>query len=796
MEVKVNVVHSATLRGYTRLIIAFLFSLIALSVYQYITLYLKGVTDRIFGMSFILAIVHHIGFSALVGLVFVAPFKFFEGIKPRLGIKFTFAILVVLLLIELVLIGYYTITYVPLGSDILGYNFSDIIDTVLKSGGISVYPIIIIIVISAIFFGFFKFTGTFYHHISKMFPFTIILLSLFLTTLFTERKPINDNKTQYLAYNLMLSVFDEATYESNIEYPLLKENLNEDVLGAYFNLKEEKPNIVFIIVEGLGSDFVGNDAQFGGFTPFIDDLTEQSLYWDNFLSNTGRTYGVIPSLLGSLPFGQTGFMDLEELPNKYTLFSILKNNGYRTALYMGANSSFDHMDTFLRSENIDYILDRSKYESKYILQPADAAGASWGYPDKELFKKAMSVYKPLNSPRLDVFMTLTTHEPFIAPNQDYYEEKVEEILAKNPNYDRRTKKLIAKNKGIFGSLLYGDEALKEFLNEYKSKPTYNNTIFVITGDHRLIPVPQRNPLSRFQVPFLIYSPLLKSPKKISAVSSHLDVVPTLLAMLSKKYQMLLPEKTAWMGGTIDMHEKFRIHKDIPLMRNKNELKDFISKESFYSDGDLYRITSTMDLELSNKEDSKIAALLQDFKGVNTYVTQKNKIIPENAVIYKIEKEKFTKQETVWIHSQFNGNNFDNAYETAKQFAFDGDYDKSLLLIRYILSEVPSHIDAKILQGRVNAWKGEYSKAIRILEECLEANASYDDIYCALLDASFWADNNENVLYLFEKIQENNIKSPEVHKKVARAYKQLQKKGKESNTLIVNSKIEAFIAAAY
>ena len=203
----------------------------------------------------------------------------------------------------------------------------------------------------------------------------------------------------------------------------------------------------------------------------------------------------------------------------------------------------------------------------------------------------------------------------------------------------------------------------------------------------------------------------------------------------------------------------------------------------------------MDIEITNKEHNNIARLLKNFKGVNAYITQENKIIPANSVIYKIEKDKFSKQEMVWINSQFNGNNFDNAYETAKQYAFDGDYERSLLLTRYILSEVPSHIDAKILQGRIHAWKGDYSRAIDIFEACLEANASYDDIYCALLDASFWSGNNDIVLPLFEKIQENNIKSPEVHKKVERAYKQLQKKGAESNTVIVNSKIEAFIAIA-
>ena len=55
----------------------------------------------------------------------------------------------------------------------------------------------------------------------------------------------------------------------------------ENVLGPYFELKEKQPNLVFIIVEGLGRDFVGPGAEFGGFTPYLDSLTTKSLYWEN-----------------------------------------------------------------------------------------------------------------------------------------------------------------------------------------------------------------------------------------------------------------------------------------------------------------------------------------------------------------------------------------------------------------------------------------------------------------------------------------------------------------------------------
>ena len=794
MEVKVDVLRKATLRGYTRLMLAYLFCLVLISVYQYIALYLKGVTDSIFGMSFFLAVIHHIGFSALIALLLVIPYRLLEHLKPRLGIKSIFGVVVLLLVVEALLVGYYTRTYIPMGADLLNYSLQDVYTAILKTSRYGVLPVITLGFIILAFYSFFKFTGSFYHYISKMFPFTIVLMSLFLTTLFTERKPINDNKIQHLVYHLITTSLDKTTYIATTKFPLLQPNKPEDVLGAYFNLQEEAPNLVFIIVEGLGQDFVGNEAEFGGFTPFIDELTQKSLYFDHFLSNTGRSFGVVPSLLGSLPFGKSGFLDVQEMPNKLTLFGVLKNNGYHTSFYTGANSSFDHLDQFLRSERVDVIIDKSKYERIYKLQPADAAGASWGYPDKELFKKALSVHKSGRMPRLDVFTTLTTHAPYLTPNQEYYDTKVARILENSKRYDPHTQKIISKNKAVFSCLLYGDDALRNFMTAYQSKPSYDNTIFIITGDHRLVPIPQHNTLTRYHVPLLFFSPMLKGPKKISAVSSHVDVVPSILAMLAAKYAIDLPLETAWLGSGLDMHSTFRINKNIPLLRNKNELNDYVAQDKFYTNGDLFRIKKNMELEELVADNGRYEKLLQEFKGLNNYVTAENKIVPADLVLHKVLPENFTKEETVWINSQFNGRDFDNAYETAKQLAFDGDYDKALLLLKFIASKVPSHIDAKILKGRIHAWRKDFKTASVVLEECLKTNPNYDDIYLAMLDVYFWSNENEKVLLLFEKIQDNKIKNIEVTKKVKRSYQILQDKGKESNTLIVNAAIEAFTAS--
>ena len=765
-----------TLKQYTRLMISFFGCLLVLTLFQYGMLYYKGVIDAIISISFLKAVVHQIGFTALMGIVMVFPFNFWENLRSRYGFNLVFVLLGLVLIFEAVLIAYYCSTLVPLGSDLLGYSYADVKITLANSGGfmISVYLLFAVAFLIGLFWVLYKVTSKFYHRISRMYPFTIVLFSLFMASLFTDGKPINQNKVQYLAVNIYNTSTEDNSYTSKEEYPLVQGPIIENVLGDYFELKEEKPNIVFIMVEGLGRDFVGEGAEFGGFTPFLDSLTTKSLYWENFLSNTGRTFGVLPSLLGSLPFGKSGFMELEEYPNKLTMFSVLKNNGYHTSFYQGTNSSFDKVDRFLNSENVDFILDKSGFGIQYQQQAEDAAGSSWGYPDKELFKKSISLERNEDQPRLEVYMTISTHEPFIPPNQDFFETKVDQIL-KNGDFGSRETKIIEKNNNVFATLLYTDDAIQWFMESYKSQPNYENTIFVITGDHRLIPIPQRNSISRFHVPLIMYSPMLKKTRKMSSISSHFDVTPSILALLDNAYEMKMPKKVAWMGGALDMETAFRSTKNIPLMRNKNELKEYISKEKLYTNGDIMELDENMDIS-STFGGSGVEKSLERFKSVNHYVTTENKIIPDSLTIFSVQTEKFTPAEITWINSIYDGSNFDRSFFKARDLAFNKKWDDALLLCRYILSESPSHIDTKILSGRLHIWKGNYEESVKILKECIAMNPNYIDSYAALFDVYFWYDKHAEGLALVDIVQENSASANEISNKIARAKTSARKAG--------------------
>ena len=212
-----------SLKQYTRLMISFFGCLFVLTLFQYGMLYYKGVIDTIFSVSFLKAIVHQIGFTALMGIVMVFPFNFWENLRSKYGFNLVFVLLSFILILEALLTAYYCTTLVPLGSDILGYSYSDMKITIANSGGfmISIYLLIGISILISLFLILYRVTSKVYHRISKMYPFTIVLFSLFMASLFTDGKPINQNKVQYLAVNVYNTSTEDNSYTSNEEYPLV-----------------------------------------------------------------------------------------------------------------------------------------------------------------------------------------------------------------------------------------------------------------------------------------------------------------------------------------------------------------------------------------------------------------------------------------------------------------------------------------------------------------------------------------------------------------------------------------------
>ena len=206
------------------------------------------------------------------------------------------------------------------------------------------------------------------------------------------------------------------------EYPLLHKNTGEDVLGSFFDLdKNNPPNIVILVGEGLSRDFSGNNAYAGSFTPFLDSLSQHSLTWDNFLSTAPATFAAHPAIEGSLPYGHKGFSAMNIMPDHLSLIKILSANGYKANFMIGFDPNFDNMGGFIRLQGTDMVL--SKYGPKYKQMGVGAQGWTMGYPDDALFSRSFEVMDSLKeSPYLNIYHTATTHMPYLFEQAPVYEK--------------------------------------------------------------------------------------------------------------------------------------------------------------------------------------------------------------------------------------------------------------------------------------------------------------------------------------------------------------------------------------
>jgi len=757
-----------TLKDFIPLVLAFFSGLIILSIYQNLRLYFSGVLDSFLNKSFLLLVLHHTGFTAIVALFLSFLFNYLENRKSNLGFKTARSLLLIFLAIEGLLIAYYVQNYEILGVGIFGISDSENIRFFML-------PIVLMLLLTALIFHYTqKVTASFYQLISRMYPFTIILFSLFLATLNSDKKPINENKTQHLLQSVATNLFDFNTYNGALEYPLLRLNKQKDLLGAYFNLGTEKPNIVILVVEGFGADFVGDDAKFKQFAPRLNALSKQSLFWKNFVSNTGTGFASFPMIMGSLPFGENGFSNIESYTNRNTLFSILKQNGYTTSFNYGGNSALNRFDRFLDEERVDFIIDKNAFGNEFQLQDKDAAGISLGYPDDQLFKKwhAQTAIEAL--PRFDVFLTLSSKNPFLIPDKEKHEAQVDSMVLK-PSISAGNKRLINNHKEVFASILYADGAVSKFIEDYKKRPEYHNTLFIITGSHHLTDLPNENELGRYQVPFMIYSTLLKTPSAIRTLASHADIAPSLITLLDAKYGLKTPQKVAWLGNSLVASQTFIKTKQIPLMRDINNIPDFINGNTFLSAGDVYQMDENLNLlENTNEIETALAEdNFRHFKAINAYVTSNNKLIPESISLVSSHVN-FSKTDMIWVESVFNGKDVDNAYSTARRLAFDKDFERSLLLSKYILSQTPRHADTEILMGRVYSWQKDYKSSEEVLKEVIRKYPKYADGYAALLDTYHWAGTPEKALDLIKILHRNEINATEIAEKIKRAKKHILK----------------------
>jgi lipoteichoic acid synthase len=672
-------------------------------------------------------------------------------------------LLVIATIAAVALSQYFSITLVPLGADLFGYSWTDVRNTTLQSRGFSV--------LSLAPFAVFAIAAWFTTQWARWIPITMrraaivaglaVVVTLFPAILGLAPAAFRSDTAYNVGVN-KLAFFGSKSrgYFASKRgagkgadvaltgFPLMHKVSYGDVLGPHFALGAQKPNFVFIIVEGLGRDFTGVNAQYGGFMPFLDSLAGRSLSFDNFVSTSGRTFGVLPSILGSLPFGETGFMEIgQKMPPHITLITLLKAEGYKSNFFTGTTGHFDNVDRFMERQGTDRFVDQFAFGGSYAKQPAEAGGESWGYPDDALFKRSLEVLgAPTAAPRLDVYLTITTHEPFIPPGVEEYRKRFVQRLAALPVSDG-TKAEMKKSSGVFETLLYSDDAIRNFLLAYSKRADYARTVFFITGDHRMIPLSPDNRIARYHVPMVIFSPMLKAPERIASVSSHLDIPISVLALMQKQYGMKVPDSAAWLGSGLDTVQAFRNTHSVALMRTKAQLDEYLDGTKFLSGGELFTIDANMKAtpEGSSSELRALTRALERFQAINTFVASGDHLY--SGLATRAVAEPVASAATDSALAKLG---VQPTYASARALAFAGKRSDARLILRRVVRDAPADNDSRALLGRTYAWDQKYNEARTILTELVRRAPDYADGYAALIDVNIWDGKANAALALANK----------------------------------------------
>ena len=587
--------------------------------------------------------------------------------RPRFANYLIKGILLILTLTQIVLIAYFNTALVPLGADLFGYSLADIRQTLGASSGLGFASLGAM----ALFLGLSLLALVYLpkriwppRYLALALPLIAVFGLVFsfdgLKSRFNFQKEYENNlalnKTDYFissSWNyfhpspLDIDIYSDAyiqqfendervgtafVFPDEKNYPFYHNNETPDVLSPFFGSLKEKPNIVIILVEGLGRAFTNEGAYLGNFTPYIDSLSQNSLYWKNFLSNGGRTFAVLPSLMASMPYAQNGMLEMgERMPEHFSLYSLLKHNGYQTAFYYGGNASFDNMALFLKRNTVDDIVDGRNIPTRYKKLPANSGGFSWGYADDQLFSYYLTHSMAGNpkKPQFGTLLTVATHDPFLILNEATYLKRFEERMTAL-GFDE-TRKAAARHFSLqYASISYMDESLRNFMTAYRKRADYQNTIFIITGDHRMPEIPMRSKIDRFHVPLLIYSPLLQRRASFESVSSHADIAPSLLAFLKKQLKLDLPSGGSWLGDGLDTAHSFRNIHSYPLIQTKTSMIDFVQGEYHLNGNQLFKLSNDMN-EMPVQDPERLQQLQNSFdafKRKNNQIIQGGKLLPK------------------------------------------------------------------------------------------------------------------------------------------------------------------------
>ncbi len=274
----------------------------------------------------------------------------------------------------------------------------------------------------------------------------------------------------------------------------------------------KKKNVVIIILESFGKEYIGyfNDGE--GYTPFLDSLCKNSLVFESSFANSQKSIEALPAVLSGVPswMSKAYLNSIYHSNNISSLGNILKQEGYYTAFFHGGKNGTMGFNNYIALSGFGDYYGMDEYPDK-----KDFDG-SWGIFDEPYLQYVIDVINDKPKPFCISVFTLSSHHPYKIPEE--HKGKFKE--GKHP---------------IHKSVSYTDYALERFMKRASQQPWFKNTLFVFTADHTSVSLKNsyKNFIGKFSIPIIYYtadSNLIALNKDIS--TQQIDIMPSILGYLN------------------------------------------------------------------------------------------------------------------------------------------------------------------------------------------------------------------------------------------------------------------------
>ena len=288
-------------------------------------------------------------------------------------------------------------------------------------------------------------------------------------------------------------------------------------IKQYGRQVKDQPNIVVIILEGMGAEYFGVMNQhthipnYRSHTPFLDSLARQGYYFTNIFSNSIHSIEGISAVTAGMPTFQTAWVRSGYAQRKVSsLPEIARSLGYQTLFAHGATNGSMNFDGYTHQIGYQTYLGRTEFnDDRYY-------NGSWGIDDEPFLQYFAKNINQMKRPFLATVFTLSSHGPYTVPDKYKNQFNTGDIPMHNVTE-------------------YTDLSLLKFFDTIKKEDWYANTIFAIISDHTTDDYYDyyKQKIAHHRLPIILFSPnkALIPQGSSDTLGQQIDIFPTLVDLM-------------------------------------------------------------------------------------------------------------------------------------------------------------------------------------------------------------------------------------------------------------------------